>query len=156
MFEWPENIANKSTCAPDSRINVPLGFLTWNLLVQERQGSKDGSSPCLFRLSSEGLPLLLSYITKQILCASLADFRHLLQYRTIKFADFVDAKFGTMASELMLGCCVVVLGEGKIFLWSDCMLEVPISLVFMFVRIIVWFQENKLRIQSKWMPPRSP
>lgn len=99
------------------RLNFQAGqrlkITSLGLKIFERQGSKEGSSPCLFRLSSEGLPLLLPYITKQILCASLADFRHLLQYRTIKFADFVDAKFGEMASELMLGCCVVVLGEGK-------------------------------------------
>ncbi|XP_020255770.1 tRNA (cytosine(34)-C(5))-methyltransferase isoform X2 [Asparagus officinalis] len=90
-----------------------LKITSLGLKVFERQGSKDGTSPCFFRLSSEGLPLLLPYISKQILSASLADFRHLLQYRTIKFADFVDAKFGEKASELMPGCCVVILGEGK-------------------------------------------
>ena len=81
-------------------------------LFQERQSSKEGS-PCTFRLSSEGLPLLLPYITKQILYASAIDFQHLLQYRTIKFPDFVDAKFGEEASALLPGCCVVVLREGK-------------------------------------------
>ncbi|PWZ13138.1 tRNA (cytosine(34)-C(5))-methyltransferase [Zea mays] len=80
-------------------------------LFQERQSSKEGS-PCTFRLSSEGLPLLLPYITKQILYASAIDFQHLLQYRTIKFPDFVDAKFGEEASALLPGCCVVVLREG--------------------------------------------
>lgn len=84
---------------------------------QERQSSKEGS-PCTFRLSSEGLPLLLPYITKQILYASAIDFQHLLQYRTIKFPDFVDAKFGEEASALLPGCCVVVLREGK----SNCSL----------------------------------
>ncbi|CAD6224565.1 unnamed protein product [Miscanthus lutarioriparius] len=78
---------------------------------KERQSSKEGS-PCTFRLSSEGLPLLLPYITKQILYASAIDFQHLLQYRTIKFPDFVDAKFGEEASALLPGCCVVVLREG--------------------------------------------
>ncbi len=82
-------------------------------IFQERQSSKDGS-PCTFRLSSEGLPLLLPYITKQILYASAIDFQHLLQYRTIKFPDFVDAKFGEEASALLPGCCVVVLWEGNI------------------------------------------
>lgn len=81
-------------------------------LFQERQSSKEGS-PCTFRLSSEGLPLLLPYITKQILYASAIDFQHLLQYRTIKFPDFVDAKFGEEASALLPGCCVVVLREGN-------------------------------------------
>jgi multisite-specific tRNA:(cytosine-C5)-methyltransferase len=80
---------------------------------QERQSSREGSSaPCSFRISSEGLPLILPYITKQILYASPVDFKHLLQYKTIKFADFVDAEFGQKASNLMMGCCVIVLSKG--------------------------------------------
>lgn len=90
-----------------------LKITSLGLKIFERQGSKEASSPCLFRLSSEGLPLLLPYINKQILSASMADFRHLLQYRTIKFADFVEPGFGKKVEELMLGCCVVILGEGK-------------------------------------------
>lgn len=83
------------------------------LEFQERQSSKEGAlTQCAFRISSEGLPLLLPRITKQILEASPIDFKHLLQYKTIKFADFVDAKFGEKASQLMLGCCVVVLRKG--------------------------------------------
>jgi multisite-specific tRNA:(cytosine-C5)-methyltransferase len=58
------------------------------------------------------LPIILPHITKQILSASPIDFKHLLQYKNIKFADFVDAKFGEKAANLMPGCCVVVLGEG--------------------------------------------
>lgn len=83
------------------------------LEFQERQSSKEGSlTQCAFRISSEGLPLLLPFITKQIVEASPMDFKHLLQYKTIKFADFVDAEFGEKASQLMLGCCVVVLRKG--------------------------------------------
>jgi multisite-specific tRNA:(cytosine-C5)-methyltransferase len=96
-------------------LNVKVGerlkITSLGLKIFERQSSKDGS-PCTFRLSSEGLPLLLPYITKQILYASAIDFQHLLQYRTIKFPDFVDAKFGEEASALLPGCCVVVLWEG--------------------------------------------
>uniref|UniRef100_A0A0E0B478 SAM-dependent MTase RsmB/NOP-type domain-containing protein n=1 Tax=Oryza glumipatula TaxID=40148 RepID=A0A0E0B478_9ORYZ len=96
-------------------LNVKVGerlkITSLGLKIFERQSSKDGS-PCTFRLSSEGLPLLLPYITKQILYASAIDFQHLLQYRTIKFPDFVDAKFGEEASALLPGCCVVVLREG--------------------------------------------
>ena len=72
----------------------------------------------MFRLSSEGLPLLLPYITKQILYASAIDFQHLLQYRIIKFPDFVDAKFGEEASALHRGCCVVILREGTLHSFS--------------------------------------
>lgn len=81
--------------------------------LQERQTSKDGASaPCIFRISSEGLPLMLPHIAKQILYASPADFKHLLQYKSIKLGDFVDAEFGEKASQLLMGCCVVVLNKG--------------------------------------------
>lgn len=94
-------------------VGQQLKITSIGLKMFERQTSKEGtSSPCSFRISSEGLPLLLPYITKQILCASLVDFKHILQYKSIKFADFVDAEFGDKASKLMLGCCVVVLRKG--------------------------------------------
>lgn len=91
-----------------------IWIITYFVLIifQERQTSKEGSSQCAFRISSEGLPLLLPYISKQILSASLVDFDHLLRYRTIKFTDFVDSTFGEKASNLMLGCCVVVMNKG--------------------------------------------
>lgn len=96
-------------------LNVKVGerlkITSLGLKIFERQSSKEGS-PCTFRLSSEGLPLLLPYISKQILYASAIDFQHLLQYRIIKFPDFVDAKFGEQASALLQGCCVVILREG--------------------------------------------
>lgn len=88
---------------------------------QERQSSREGSSaPCIFRISSEGLPVILPFITKQILYASPVDFNHLLQYKTIKFANFVNTEFGEMASNLMLGCCVVVLRKG---MWYDANMD---------------------------------
>jgi len=99
------------------KVGERLKITSLGLKIFERQSSKEGS-PCTFRLSSEGLPLLLPYITKQILYASAIDFQHLLQYRTIKFPDFVDAKFGEEASALLPGCCVVVLREGKINRYS--------------------------------------
>ncbi|XP_064974001.1 uncharacterized protein LOC135584442 isoform X1 [Musa acuminata AAA Group] len=98
------------------QLNIQIGerlkITSVGLKIFERQKLNDASSPCSFRLSSEGLPLLLPYISKQILCASLADFQHLLQYRTIKFADFVDAGFGDKVSSLISGCCVIILKEG--------------------------------------------
>ncbi|XP_043689984.1 RNA cytosine-C(5)-methyltransferase NSUN2-like [Telopea speciosissima] len=87
-----------------------LKITSIGLKTFERQTSREGiSTECSFRISSEGLPLLLPYITKQILCASLVDFKNLLQNRTVKFADFFDAEFGHKVSKLMLGCCIVVL-----------------------------------------------
>lgn len=77
----------------------------------ERHRSKDGCS-CAYRLSYEGLSLLFPYMRKRILHASPVDFQHLLQYRTINFARFADARFGKEAASMMPGCCVVVLREG--------------------------------------------
>ncbi|MCD7471915.1 hypothetical protein HAX54_012711 [Datura stramonium] len=89
-----------------------LKIASVGLKMFERQTSKDGASaPCIFRISSEGLPLMLPHITKQILYASPVDFKHLLQYKSIKLGDFVDAEFGEKASQLLLGCCVVVLNK---------------------------------------------
>ncbi|PHU00009.1 hypothetical protein BC332_29796 [Capsicum chinense] len=89
-----------------------LKIASVGLKMFERQTSKDGASaPCIFRISSEGLPLMLPHITKQILYAFPADFKHLLQYKSIKFGDFVDAEFGEKASQLLMGCCVVILNK---------------------------------------------
>nr|XP_016440804.1 PREDICTED: tRNA (cytosine(34)-C(5))-methyltransferase-like [Nicotiana tabacum] len=78
------------------------------LKMFERQKSKDAGA---FRITSEGLPLLLPHITKQILYASPVDFKHLLQHKSLKFGDFEDAKFRENASKLQFGCCVVVLNK---------------------------------------------
>ncbi|KAG0476269.1 hypothetical protein HPP92_013110 [Vanilla planifolia] len=94
------------------KVGQKLRIASLGLKVFERQTSKDVSATCPFRLSSEGLSLLLPYISKQILCATLVDFRHLLQYRTIKFPDFVDGDFRDKASALMSGCCIIALQEG--------------------------------------------
>ncbi|XP_017229044.1 uncharacterized protein LOC108204226 [Daucus carota subsp. sativus] len=89
-----------------------LKITSIGLKMFERQTSKEGNNAAMFRISSEGLPLLLPHITKQVISAKEIDFNHLLQYKTIKFADFVDAEFGEKASKLLLGCCVVVLNKG--------------------------------------------
>ncbi|XP_031491987.1 uncharacterized protein LOC116258757 isoform X1 [Nymphaea colorata] len=94
-------------------VGQQLKITSLGLKTFERQTSKDSSTSCAFRISSEGLPLLLPYMTKQRIHASLKDFVHLLKYRTIKFADFCDAEFGEKASELSAGCCVVVLHKGE-------------------------------------------
>ncbi|XP_052188325.1 uncharacterized protein LOC127798767 [Diospyros lotus] len=101
-----------------------LKITSVGLKMFERQSSKEGSlSPCAFRISSEGLPLLLPHMTKQLLYASPMDFKHLLQYKTIKFADFVDAEFGEAASKLMLGCCVVILQKDGEKASSACQVD---------------------------------
>ncbi|PNT68316.1 hypothetical protein BRADI_3g38655v3 [Brachypodium distachyon] len=96
-------------------LNVQVGeqikIASLGVKMFERHRSKDGCS-CAYRLSYESLSLLLPYMSKRILYASPIDFQHLLQYRTINFAHFVDARFGQEAASLMPGCCVVVLREG--------------------------------------------
>ncbi|WOK96254.1 multisite-specific tRNA:(cytosine-C(5))-methyltransferase isoform X1 [Canna indica] len=99
------------------QLNIQIGerlkITSVGLKIFERQKSNDSSTPCSFRLSSEGLPLLLPYTSKQIICAPLRDFQQLLQQRTVKFVDCIDACFREKASNLMPGCCVIVLNEGN-------------------------------------------
>ncbi|PON33888.1 tRNA (C5-cytosine) methyltransferase, NCL [Parasponia andersonii] len=93
-------------------VGQQLKIASIGLKMFERQTSREGSSArCSFRISSEGLPVILPYITKQILLASPVDFKHLLQYKSIKYADFVDTEFSQKASDLQQGCCVVVMRE---------------------------------------------
>jgi hypothetical protein len=92
---------------------LTLIVLSFYVLTQETHRSKDGC-PCAYRLSYEGLPLLLPYISKRILCASPNDFLRLLQYRTVNFAHFINARFGEEAASLIPGCCVVILREGNV------------------------------------------
>ncbi|RDX78380.1 tRNA (cytosine(34)-C(5))-methyltransferase, partial [Mucuna pruriens] len=92
------------------KVGQQLKITSIGLKMFERQTGS--SAPCAFRISSEGLPLILPYITKQILHASPADFKHLLQNKDVKFADFIDAEFGEKAANLMPGCCVVIMGKG--------------------------------------------
>ncbi|KAI9072106.1 hypothetical protein K1719_045928, partial [Acacia pycnantha] len=95
-------------------VGQQLKIASIGLKMFERQSSREGSSaPCSFRITSEGLPVILPYITKQILHASPVDFKRLLQNRAVRFADFVDTEFGEKAANLKLGCCVVVLGKGN-------------------------------------------
>ncbi|KAK7318639.1 hypothetical protein RJT34_03343 [Clitoria ternatea] len=95
------------------KVGQQLKITSIGLKMFERQTAREGSTaPCAFRISSEGLPLILPYMTKQILHASPAVFKHLLENKDVKFADFSDAEFGEKAANLMPGCCVVILGKG--------------------------------------------
>lgn len=96
--------------------NTKYGFLLiffTDLKTQEKQSAREcEANSCSFRITSEGLPVILPYMTKQILYATIADFKNLLQYKSIKFQDFVNPQFGQNASELAMGCCVVVFVNG--------------------------------------------
>lgn len=88
-----------------------LKITSVGLKMFERQTAKEGASLCSYRISSEGLPLLLPYLRKQIIHASIEDFKLLLSSRTVYFAAFQDPEFRTEASNLVPGCCVIILKE---------------------------------------------
>ncbi|XP_015695450.1 RNA cytosine-C(5)-methyltransferase NSUN2 isoform X2 [Oryza brachyantha] len=131
------------------QLNVQVGeqlkIASIGLKMFERHRSKDGC-PCAYRLSYEGLPLLLPYITKRILCASPNDFLRLLQYRTVNFAHFIDARFGEEAASLLPGCCVVILHEGHQHLDLDSITMDPTT-----IAIVCW--RGKATLNAMVSPP---
>lgn len=86
-----------------------LKITSVGLKMFERQSAKEEDFPCAYRISSEGLPMLLPYLRKRILYASLIDFKLLLSSRTLYFKSFQDPEFLTDTSNLSLGCCIVIL-----------------------------------------------
>lgn len=96
----------------NAEVGGQLKMASLGVKMFERHRSKD-ACPCAYRLSYEGLSLLLPYISKRILYASPVDFHRLLQYPSINFAHFLDTRSGEQAASLMPGCCVVVLLEGQ-------------------------------------------
>ncbi|KAH9301592.1 hypothetical protein KI387_013175, partial [Taxus chinensis] len=90
-----------------------LKITSVGLKMFERQTAKEGASPCAYRISSEGLPLLLPYLRKRILYASLVDFKLLLSSRTLYFKEFQDPEFVAQASNLSIGCCAVILQKDE-------------------------------------------
>ncbi|KAK9844371.1 hypothetical protein WJX74_001555 [Apatococcus lobatus] len=62
------------------------------LKILERQEFKDASTDCRYRISQEGLPLVLPHVTKQLLRLSPPDFMRLLTERNCALPD--DAKRG--------------------------------------------------------------
>ncbi|CAO2207079.1 unnamed protein product [Urochloa humidicola] len=122
----------------NEEVGEQLKIASLGVKMFERHRSKDGCS-CAYRLSYEGLSLLLPYISKRILCASPLDFHRLLQYRTINFAHFVDSRFGEEAVSLMPGCCVVVLLEGHKN--ADSILKDPTT-----IAIVCWRGKGTMNV----------
>eukprot|EP00252_Welwitschia_mirabilis_P004446 TRINITY_DN14791_c0_g1_i1.p1 TRINITY_DN14791_c0_g1~~TRINITY_DN14791_c0_g1_i1.p1 ORF type:complete len:927 (+),score=216.89 TRINITY_DN14791_c0_g1_i1:226-3006(+) len=86
-----------------------LKIASIGLKVFERQTLKEGASQCMYRISSEGLPLLLPYLRKQIINVSLPDFVLLLSCRSVNSSKFQDPIVQAEASRLLPGCCVMAL-----------------------------------------------
>ncbi|CAL5013087.1 unnamed protein product [Urochloa decumbens] len=122
----------------NEQVGEQLKIASLGVKMFERHRSKDGCS-CAYRLSYEGLSLLLPYISKRILYASPVDFHRLLQYRTINFAHFVDSRFGEEAASLMPGCCVVVLVEGHKN--ADSILKDPTT-----IAIVCWRGKGTMNV----------
>ncbi|KAH0912841.1 hypothetical protein HID58_036162 [Brassica napus] len=118
-------------------VGQQLKIASVGLKMFERQTAKEvGSKPCSFRISSEGLPVILPYITKQVLYSPMADFKHLLEYKSIKFPDFVNKQLGQKAIDLVLGCCVVILSDG----------EEPVEVDASTIAISCWRGKNSLGV----------
>jgi multisite-specific tRNA:(cytosine-C5)-methyltransferase len=101
-------------------VGQQLKIASVGLKMFERQSAKEGSSTlCPFRISSEGLPVILPYITKQVLYTPMADFKLLLQDKSIKFHDFVNPQLAQKATDLVMGSCVVILSDGEVPVKAD-------------------------------------
>lgn len=93
------------------RAGEQMKITSLGLKIFERQGGKEGFSQCAFRIASEGLPVLLPHLTKQMVRASKHDFKLLLSLRTTPFTEFSDG-FSTAVQVLLPGCCIVILDDG--------------------------------------------
>ena len=92
-------------------------------------------SHCAFRIASEGLPLLLPYVTKQIVHASRKDFKLLLSQKKAHFTSFTGSCFTAGIEALLPGCCIVILDGGKKVFNIWCLLFAPC--VNMFILVVI-------------------
>ena len=77
--------------------------------------------------------MILPYITKQVLYTPMADFKHLLEHKSIRFPDFVNPQLSQKATDLVLGCCVVILSDGAYCF--GCFTHVGLWISYSFARI---------------------
>lgn len=86
-----------------------LKMVSAGLKAFERQTLRENSSPCAFRITSEGLPGILPHLTKQIIPCSLSDFCLLLSRRSLRFAEFENPELVKAFESSLLGCLVLTL-----------------------------------------------
>ncbi|KAH7446790.1 hypothetical protein KP509_01G076100 [Ceratopteris richardii] len=101
------------------RTGEQMKITSVGLKIFERQGGKENICQCAFRIASEGLPLLLPHMTRQLIRASKEDFKLLLSVKAAPFTAFKDAGFVTSLHALVPGCCVVILDDGQNDIQSD-------------------------------------
>ncbi|KAG0566732.1 hypothetical protein KC19_7G083400 [Ceratodon purpureus] len=96
------------TIQQNFRAGEQMKITSAGLKIFERQQTKEAST-CIFRISSEGLPVLLPHMTKQIIVANRKDFRLILAEKVVQFSAFNDSTFAAALRELSHGCCVITL-----------------------------------------------
>ncbi|KAI5067305.1 hypothetical protein GOP47_0017833 [Adiantum capillus-veneris] len=107
IYYVSESVANLMKL--NFRTGEQMKITSLGLKVFERQGGKEIFSQCAFRIASEGLPLLLPHLTRQLLRASKQDFKLLLSVKTTPFSAFSGSDFVASLQALVPGCCVVIL-----------------------------------------------
>ncbi|CAM6097710.1 unnamed protein product [Calypogeia fissa] len=97
----------------NTRIGGQLKITSAGLKIFERQAPKEGISPCAFRIASEGLPVLLPHMTKQIVYTTDKDFKLLLSSKAVPLSAFHEPEFAKALQDVLPGCCVVILPKRK-------------------------------------------
>ncbi|KAG6543266.1 hypothetical protein Mapa_015180 [Marchantia paleacea] len=95
----------------NNRAGGHLKITSAGLKIFERQAPMETVAHCAFRIASEGLPVMLPHMTKQIVHTTRADFKLLLNEKAVPFHAFNEPDFMNALQSLLPGCCVVVLPE---------------------------------------------
>ncbi|CAI5967292.1 unnamed protein product, partial [Closterium sp. NIES-65] len=85
-----------------------LKMVSTGVKLFERQSTKDGEVPCCFRLSAEGLPFILPFITRQLVHVPPRDFRVMLSKRSVLLTELTEGVAKDLEAADM-GCVVLVL-----------------------------------------------
>ncbi|CAI5463911.1 unnamed protein product [Closterium sp. Yama58-4] len=85
-----------------------LKMVSTGVKLFERQSTKDGEVPCCFRLSAEGLPFILPFITRQLVHVPPRDFRLMLSKRSMLLTELSEG-VAMALEEADMGCVVLVL-----------------------------------------------
>lgn len=85
--------------------------------IKEVVKGQEGVQLCDFRLTQDGMPMLFPFVTNRIVRTTIADYKTLLERRTLAFEHIAEAPERAVVScavtkaaliEIPLGCCVLV------------------------------------------------